>query len=55
MSKRALLLTPDFPPMTGGIQLVMQRLVEGLKTIDVQVVTLTVPGAAALDARLPSR
>jgi phosphatidyl-myo-inositol dimannoside synthase len=38
--------------MTGGIQLVMQRLVEGLTTFDTRVVTEGVPRAAEFDERL---
>ena len=50
----ALLLTPDFPPGTGGgIELVMQRLAAGLAAIDVQVVTLGRADAASFDARQP--
>jgi phosphatidylinositol alpha-1,6-mannosyltransferase len=37
---RALVLTPDFPPAPGGIQLVMSRLVANLRETDTRVVTL---------------
>ena len=50
----ALLLTPDFPPGTGGgIELVMARLAAGLETINVRVVTLGRAGAKAFDVRQP--
>ena len=37
---RALVLTPDFPPAPGGIQLVMSRLVANLERVEPRVVTL---------------
>jgi phosphatidylinositol alpha-1,6-mannosyltransferase len=37
---RVLVLTPDFPPAPGGIQLVMSRLVTNLNDAEVRVVTL---------------
>ena len=50
----ALLLTPDFPPGTGGgIELVMERLAAGLRAIEVQVVTLGRAGDRSFDARQP--
>jgi phosphatidylinositol alpha-1,6-mannosyltransferase len=42
---RALVLTPDFPPAPGGIQLVMSRLVANLPETDTRVVTLAFDGA----------
>jgi phosphatidylinositol alpha-1,6-mannosyltransferase len=47
---RLLLLTPDFPPARGGIQLLSHRLATGIAGFDVEVVTLDAPGAAAFDA-----
>ena len=53
MGRRAILVTPDFPPLTGGIQLVLHRLVTHTETIDWEVVTLDVPGAPEFDAGRP--
>ncbi len=47
---RALVLTPDFPPAPGGIQLLAHRLVTHLKEITCRIVTLHAPGAHAWDA-----
>lgn len=47
---RLLLLTPDFPPAHGGIQLVAGRLATGLSGFHTHVVTLDSPGARAFDA-----
>ncbi len=41
---RVLVLTPDFPPARGGIQLLMHRIVEGWQRIDARVLTLAAPG-----------
>jgi phosphatidylinositol alpha-1,6-mannosyltransferase len=38
---RALVLTPDFPPASGGIQLLMHRLLTNLEGVRPRVVTLT--------------
>ena len=43
---RVLLVTPDYPPAPGGIQLVMRRLVDHLASDDVRVVTLAFDGEA---------
>jgi phosphatidylinositol alpha-1,6-mannosyltransferase len=44
MTPRLLLLTPDFPPAIGGIQLLLQRLVDGLADdFDITVVTRRSP------------
>jgi len=43
-------LTPDFPPGRGGIQILLHRLVSGLSDFDTRVVTLAREGAAAFDA-----
>lgn len=48
---RLLILTPDFPPARGGIQVLVHRLVEGLAGFEVRVVTLDSPGAAGFDAQ----
>jgi phosphatidylinositol alpha-1,6-mannosyltransferase len=45
-----LLLTPDFPPARGGIQVFAQRLAENLTGFSVRVVTLDSPGAREQDA-----
>jgi len=37
---RALIITPDYPPKSGGIQILSRRLAEGLESFDVRVVTL---------------
>jgi phosphatidylinositol alpha-1,6-mannosyltransferase len=49
-SLRALVLTPDFPPAPGGIQLVAHRLATHLADAEVRVVTVQAPGAAVWDA-----
>jgi phosphatidylinositol alpha-1,6-mannosyltransferase len=41
---RVLLLTPDFPPAPGGIQLLMSRLAANLRDAEVRVVTLAHEG-----------
>jgi phosphatidyl-myo-inositol dimannoside synthase len=46
---RLLILTPDFPPAPGGIQVVADRLARGLKSFDTTVVAPDSPGAAAFD------
>jgi phosphatidylinositol alpha-1,6-mannosyltransferase len=45
-----LLLTPDFPPARGGIQVFAQRLAENLTGFSAQVVTRDSPGARERDA-----
>jgi phosphatidylinositol alpha-1,6-mannosyltransferase len=47
---RLLILTPDFPPAPGGIQVVADRLARGLESFDTTVVAPASPGAAAFDA-----
>jgi phosphatidyl-myo-inositol dimannoside synthase len=49
-SLRALVVTPDFPPAPGGIQLLAHRLVRHLRGITCRIVTLNAPGAADWDA-----
>ena len=47
--RRLLVLTPDFPPAFGGIQLVVSRLVENFERFEVRVVALGQPGAESFD------
>lgn len=47
---RLLLLTPDYPPAHGGIQLLAHRLAGGLSGFDTRVLTLDMPGALRFDA-----
>ncbi len=47
---RLLILTPDFPPSPGGIQVVAQRLAGGLERFATEVVAPHSPGAARFDA-----
>jgi phosphatidyl-myo-inositol dimannoside synthase len=44
-----LILTPDYPPDHGGIQLMSQRLAEGIERFRVRVVALERPGAERFD------
>jgi phosphatidylinositol alpha-1,6-mannosyltransferase len=48
---RLLVVTPDFPPARGGIQVLVHRLVTGLQGFDTQVVALGGEGAEQFDAR----
>ncbi|MGO9489076.1 MAG: glycosyltransferase family 4 protein [Solirubrobacteraceae bacterium] len=50
---RLLILTPDYPPGPGGIQLLSERLACGLQGFDTRVLALSVPGAAQFDAASP--
>ena len=47
---RLLLLSPDFPPEHGGIQVVAHRLAGGLEAFETRVVTLDAPAAERFDA-----
>jgi phosphatidyl-myo-inositol dimannoside synthase len=47
---RVLVLTPDFPPAPGGIQLLTHRIVSNAPGIEPRVVTFDADGAAAVDA-----
>jgi phosphatidylinositol alpha-1,6-mannosyltransferase len=47
---RLLVLTPDFPPARGGIQLVVHRLAAGIESFETKVVALSSPGADRFDA-----
>ena len=50
MTPRLLVITPDFPPGPGGIQLLAHRLVSHFERATVRVHTLEAPGAASWDA-----
>ena len=45
-----LLLTPDYPPGPGGIQVACERYAEGIEGFRKRVVTLDAPGAREFDA-----
>jgi phosphatidylinositol alpha-1,6-mannosyltransferase len=47
---RVLVITPDFPPAVGGIQLLVDQVLRNAPGLDARVVTLTSPGAAEWDA-----
>ena len=47
---RVLVLTPDYPPAPGGIQLLVHRLVCNAEKLEPRVVTLDSAGAARFDA-----
>ena len=47
---RLLLLTPDYPPQRGGIQLLSHRLAAGLAGFDTKVLAPDGPGAARFDS-----
>jgi phosphatidyl-myo-inositol dimannoside synthase len=46
-----LVVTPDFPPARGGIQVVVDRLARGIDAFETVVVAPDGPGAGELDAR----
>jgi phosphatidylinositol alpha-1,6-mannosyltransferase len=46
---RVLLVTPDFPPAKGGIQLLLERLVENTPGLQTRVLTLGQDGAGEFD------
>lgn len=46
---RLLILTPDFPPAPGGIQLMAHRFAAGISGFDTRVLTLDAPGSEAFD------
>lgn len=50
---RALVLSPDYPPLEGGIQLVVRRLLEHVVDVEPRVVALGTPGDAEYDRRQP--
>src|SRR5437879_1184390 len=47
---RLLILTPDYPPARGGIQVLVHRLAAGLEDFETRVVTLDGAGAGSFDA-----
>lgn len=47
---RVLVLTPDFPPAPGGVQLLVERIVRHASRLRARVLTLDGPGAGAFDA-----
>lgn len=47
---RVLVLTPDFPPAPGGIQLLVHRIVRHADRLRPRVLTLDAPGASEFDA-----
>jgi phosphatidyl-myo-inositol dimannoside synthase len=47
---RLLVLTPDFPPARGGIQILSHRLATGMPGFETRVVAADSPGAAEFDA-----
>jgi phosphatidyl-myo-inositol dimannoside synthase len=51
---RVLLVTPDFPPSAGGIQLLLSRIVEHCGGLDFRVLTLGQPEAESFDADFPA-
>jgi phosphatidylinositol alpha-1,6-mannosyltransferase len=48
---RLLILTPDFPPARGGIQVLIHRLSVAMTGFQTQVVTMRAPGAERFDAQ----
>jgi phosphatidylinositol alpha-1,6-mannosyltransferase len=46
-----LVLTPDFPPSHGGIQLLLERVIRHAARLRARVVTMNSPGSADFDAR----
>jgi phosphatidylinositol alpha-1,6-mannosyltransferase len=52
-SLRLLVLTPDFPPQRGGIQLLLDRVIRHTQRFTSRVVTLTSPGAERFDVEQP--
>jgi phosphatidylinositol alpha-1,6-mannosyltransferase len=52
---KTLLITPDFPPRHGGIQILLHRVVEQFSRIEPQVLTLDQPEADSFDEQLAFR
>jgi phosphatidylinositol alpha-1,6-mannosyltransferase len=46
---RVMVITPDFPPAKGGIQILTHRVVSAMRELEPIVVTLGQPGAAEFD------
>lgn len=55
MSDRLLVVTPDYPPFRGGIQHLLQRVVEGMDGFTTTVVTRDERAAREWDAERPYR
>ncbi len=53
LKPRLMILTPDFPPDHGGVQVLVDGLARSLTGFEVELVTLSHPRAADHDARLP--
>ncbi|MHB8233855.1 MAG: glycosyltransferase family 4 protein [Solirubrobacteraceae bacterium] len=47
---RLLIVTPDFPPAPGGIQVVAHRIATGVRAMDVEVIAPDAAGAERFDA-----
>jgi phosphatidylinositol alpha-1,6-mannosyltransferase len=47
---RLLIITPDFPPTSGGIQTVAHRLATGIRGFEIEVIAPDAPGAVEFDA-----
>jgi phosphatidylinositol alpha-1,6-mannosyltransferase len=50
---RLLIITPDFPPAPGGIQLMAHRIAAGMDALQTRVLTLDCPGAERFDSDGP--
>src|SRR4051812_36185288 len=50
---RVLVLTPDFPPMAGGIQHLIRRVLENAGRLNARVLAPAATAAAKLDPQLP--
>jgi phosphatidylinositol alpha-1,6-mannosyltransferase len=50
---RALILTPDYPPAPGGIQVLSERLAEGVRALSVRVVAISGVDASDYDRARP--
>jgi phosphatidylinositol alpha-1,6-mannosyltransferase len=48
--RRALIISPDFPPARGGIQLLVDRIAGSLTRLDPLVICAASPGSAEVDA-----
>lgn len=48
---RVLVLTPDFPPAAGGIQVLVERVLQNFRRVTSRVLTVDGPGAGAYDGR----
>jgi hypothetical protein len=48
---RLLIMTPDFPPAQGGIQVLAHRLAAGIEGFEIEVLAPDSPGAVRFDAR----